>query len=244
MGGRVVHGLRGERQLYRAVRSGIVDGSEPVNVARALLSVCGGRALYVADLDAIAGEGDNGEVLRELRDELGAETWVDAGLRDASSAGQLLEAGAARIVVGTETLPSLDVLAAVCDSAAAERMLVSLDVGEHGVLSVSPALAGLAPLDALELLVGVGVNEVILLALRRVGTGEGPDIETLAAAQAAFPRLRLIAGGGVRSAADLGVLAAGGADGVLLATAIHRGWITAADIDAVRSEGGSLTSER
>ncbi len=243
LGGRVVHGLRGERQHYCAVRSGIVDGSEPVSVARALLRVCGGRVLYVADLDAIAGDGDGGEVLRELRDELGAETWVDAGLRDASRAGRLLDAGASRVVVGTETLPSLDVLSALLDSEAAERTLVSLDVGENGVLSVSPALAGLAPLDALEVLAGVGVDEVILLALRRVGTGEGPDVETLRAARAALPGMRLIAGGGVRSAADLGVLAASGADAVLLATAIHRGWITAADIDAVRSEG-PLTSER
>ena len=51
-------------------------------------------------------------------------------------------------------------------------MLVSLDVGEHGVLSRCSALAGRQPLDALEMLVGEGVTEVILLALRQVGTGE------------------------------------------------------------------------
>ena len=98
------------------------------------------------------------------------------------------------------------------------------------------------PLDALEALAAEGVTDVILLALTHVGTGAGPDIGTLRAARAAFPLLRLIAGGGVRDAEDLRRLAAAGADGVLLATALHRGWIAAADIRAVRSDGHDVTS--
>ena len=95
---------------------------------------------------------------------------------------------------------------------------------------------------AIELLAEEDVTEVILLALRQVGTGAGPDLETLRAARTAFPGLRLIAGGGVRTAEDLRALAEAGADGVLLATALHRGWITAADIRAARPDGRRLTS--
>jgi uncharacterized protein related to proFAR isomerase len=47
----------------------------------------------------------------------------------------------------------------------------------------------------------------------------------------------------VRDPEDLRRLAAAGADGVLLATALHRGWITAADVRAVQSSRRSLTSE-
>ena len=242
MGGRVVQGLRGDRERYRAVRSGLVGSSEPAAVARALLRVCGGHALYVADLDAISGAGDHGDVIRTLRHELGAGAWVDAGVSDAAHASRLIDAGAARVIIGTETLPDLDALRTLRATLPAERMLVSLDVGEHGVISACPALAGLTPVAALTLLVREGVTEVILLALRHVGTGEGPDLATLQVARAAFPGLRLIAGGGVRSAADLRALADGGANGVLLATALHRGWITAADIDAVRTGGGPVTS--
>ena len=242
MGGSVVQGLRGEREHYRPVRSNLVDGSEPVSIARALGRICGGRAMYVADLDAIAGRGDHFAVVRELRDRLGAEPWVDAGVADAGRATLLLEAGAARIVVGTETLPSLEALRALAASQPAKRVLVSIDTGEHGVLSTCPALSGRTPLDVLEKLATEGVNEVILLALSQVGTGAGPDLQTLRAARAAFPGLHLVSGGGVRTPDDLRALAAAGADGVLLATALHRGWVTAADIDALRSEGGRLTS--
>jgi HisA/HisF family protein len=243
MAGRVVQGLRGERQQYRAVRSGLVAGCDPVAIARALCRECDGRALYVADLDAIAGTGDHREVVRELRERLGADLWVDAGVSEVEAACRLLEAGAARVIVGTETLPDIGCLRAVRDALPAEPMLVSVDMGDDGVLSRCPALAGRSPLAAIEMLANEGVTEVILLSLLQVGTGAGPDLETLRAVHDAFPHLRLIAGGGVRTAEDLQALAEAGADGVLLATALHRGWITLADIRAARPDDSPLTSE-
>ena len=243
MNGQVVQGLRGERQQYRAVRSELVAGCDPASIARALSRECGVMALYVADLDAIAGTGDHRDVVHELRDGLGAEPWVDAGVCDETAASRLLEAGASRVIIGTETLPDLGALHALRRGLAGDQMLVSIDVGRHGVLSRCPALAGLTPLAALELLAEHGVTDVVLLTLLQVGTGAGPDLETLRAARAAFPGLRLIAGGGVRSTGDLRALADAGADGVLLATALHRRWITAADIRALRSDDGRVTSE-
>ena len=243
MGGRVVQGLRGERQHYRAVRSGLVTGSDPVAIARALCRECDGKAVYVADLDALEGRGDQREVIRELRDDLGAEPWVDAGVSDPEAASRLLEAGAARVIVGTETLTDIGSLRAIRKTLSSAQMLVSVDVGDAGVLSRCSALSGQPPLTAIELLANEDVTEVILLALRHVGTGAGPDLETLRAVRDAFPDLRLIAGGGVRTAEDLRALAEAGADGVLLATALHRGWITAADIRAARPDDHRLTSE-
>lgn len=242
MEGRVVQGLRGERERYRAVRSDLVGGSDPKAVAEAVLRLCGGTSVYLADLDALSGAGDHLDVVHDLQRHLGAEPWVDAGVYDAEAASRLLDAGAARVIVGTETLTSLDALRELRLVLPGAQTLVSMDIGMHGVISRCPALAGLRPLAALESLAAEEVDEVILLALPHVGTGAGPDLETLRAARAAYPRLRLIAGGGVRGPDDLRALAAAGADGVLLATALHRGWITAADVRAVRSGPDALTS--
>ena len=242
MGGRVVQGFRGERQAYQAVRSVLVAGCEPLEIARALCRECGGLAVYVADLDAIAGSGDHLATVGELADRLGAEPWVDAGVSAEDAAARLLGAGAARVIVGTETLSEIGALRALRAVLSAGQLVVSLDMGEGGVLSRCPALSGRAPMEALEVLAAEGVRDVILLALASVGTGGGPDVGTLRAARAAFPHLRLIAGGGVRDPEDLRRLAAAGADGVLLATALHRGWIAAPDIRAVRSDGHAFTS--
>ena len=238
-----MQGLRGEREHYRAVRSGLVAGSDPVAIARALCRLCDGKAVYVADLDALEGRGDQREVIRELRDDLGAEPWVDAGVSDSEAASRLLEAGAARVIVGTETLTDIGSLRALRKTLPPAQMLVSVDIGDAGVLSRCSALSGRPPLAAIEVLAQEDVNEVILLTLRQVGTGAGPDLETLRAVRAAFPGLRLIAGGGVRTAEDLQAVAEAGAEGVLLATALHRGWITAADIRVTRLDDRSLTSE-
>lgn len=238
----MVQGLRGERQHYRAVRSGLVAGSDPVAIARALCRECDGTAVYVADLDALEGRGDHRGVIRELRDDLGVEPWVDAGVSDSEAASRVLEAGAARVIVGTETLTDITFLRAIRKILPPAQMLVSVDFDGRGVLSKCPALSGQPPLAAIELLANEDVTEVILLALRQVGTGAGPDLETLRAVRDAFPDLRLIAGGGVRTADDLRALAEAGADGVLLATALHRGWIAAAHIRAARLDDRPLTS--
>ena len=66
-----------------------------------------------------------------------------------------------------------------------------------------------------------GLREAIVLDLARVGSGAGPDIGLIAELHAAFPDLELLAGGGVRDAADLRALADAGAAGALVATALH-----------------------
>lgn len=238
-----MQGFRGERERYREVRSVLVAGADPSAVAQALCRACGSPAVYVADLDAIAGTGSHDDQIRALREHLSLQPWVDAGTADAARASRLVETGAARVIVGTETLSGLRGLRAIRAAAPAGRLLVSVDLDAHGVISRCPELSGRTALGALDLLVAEGATEAILLSLPQVGTGAGPDLETLAAARASFPSLRLISGGGVHGPDDLRRLADAGADGVLLATALHRGWISPADIRAVRASHGALTSE-
>ncbi len=100
--GVVVHALRGDRAGYAPLCSPLVDGSEPVAVAAALCAHTGSERLYVADLDAIAGAPVDVETLRRLA--AVAELWVDAGATTAARAAALGSAGAARNVIGTESL--------------------------------------------------------------------------------------------------------------------------------------------
>src|SRR3954447_403165 len=66
-----------------------------------------------------------------------------------------------------------------------------------------------------------GADEAIALDLARVGSGEGPDVALLEQLRAAVPGVALLAGGGVRAAADLRALHDAGAAGALVATALH-----------------------
>ena len=107
--GTAVHAVRGERERYRPVRSVIAgDDGDPVSLARAFRAELGLDELYVADLDAISGEGESSSSLAALARE--ARVMVDAGVGEPGRARALLDLGAHRVVVGTETLTGPDAL--------------------------------------------------------------------------------------------------------------------------------------
>jgi phosphoribosylformimino-5-aminoimidazole carboxamide ribotide isomerase len=206
------------------VRSGLLDGADPVDVARALRDRLGLRELYVADLDAIAGGRGHDETLRALAAE--AELMVDAGAGDAAGVERVLSLGAARAIVGTETLADAGAFAEL----PLDRLVLSLDMRAGQVLARDPELATLGPGEALARLTRAGLREAIVLDLARVGSGEGPDVELVGELHGRFPELALLAGGGVRDAADLRALAQAGAAGALVATALHTGAIGRDDL--------------
>jgi HisA/HisF family protein len=221
--GAAVHAVRGERERYRPLRSGIVAGSDPVEVARAVREVLGLDELYVADLDAIAGGPPDTEAVAALARE--ARLVVDAGVTDAAAVRALLELGAERVVIGTEALADhleLERLRAELPDA---PLVLSLDLRAGRVLSADVGLARLGAREALARLEPSGVREVVVLDLERVGSSSGPDVALVRELSARFPELELLAGGGVRHVADLRALAEAGAAGALVATALHRGAI-------------------
>jgi phosphoribosylformimino-5-aminoimidazole carboxamide ribotide isomerase len=219
--GAAVHAVRGERERYRPLRSELVAGSDPVEIARAVRQRFGFDELYAADLDAIAGEQLQREVLAALARE--ARLMVDAGATDSAAVQRLLDLGAARVVIGTETLADAAALERLRAELADAPLVLSLDLRAGRVLSRDPELARLGAAEALARLDHQALREVIVLDLARVGSKAGPDVALVRELHARFPDLELLAGGGVRDAADVTALAEAGAAGALIATAIHNG---------------------
>jgi phosphoribosylformimino-5-aminoimidazole carboxamide ribotide isomerase len=221
--GRAVHAVRGERERYRPI-------GEPLALARAFRSELGLDELYVADLDAIGGAHAQAAIVAALARE--ARVLVDAGVSEPERARALLDLGAHRVVVGTETLPGADAL----DRLLGEHpeLVLSVDLRDGRALSCDRGLAGLPAVEAVARLHRTGLREVIVLDLARVGSGAGPDLGLIARLHAAFPDLGLLAGGGVRDAGDLRALRDAGAAGALVATALHRGVIGRRELAALR----------
>jgi len=222
--GAAVHAVRGERERYRPVSSAIggADGDAPA-LARGFRDALGLEEIYVADLDAIVGRGENSTTVAALAAE--ARVMVDAGVSAPAQAQALLELGAHRVIVGTETLPGPDALDRLLADLPDGALILSVDLREGRVLSPDPRLAGLPALDALARLHRGGLREAIVLDLARVGSGAGLDVELIAQLHAAFGDLELLAGGGVRDVEDLRALRDAGAAGALVATALHNGVI-------------------
>jgi phosphoribosylformimino-5-aminoimidazole carboxamide ribotide isomerase len=219
-GGRVVHAVRGERRAYRPIESALVAGDDPVAVARALMRAvgapAGGGTLYLADLDAIQGAAAQHEVVAALLESLpGVELWVDAGFADADAVRGL----AARLprrpmrwrpVYGSETLSrSLDGAPPWFND---PRAILSLD---HRGGPLDPAGCWHRPEQ--------WPATLIVMTLERVGSGSGPDLATFAVQRRRAGARRCFGAGGIRDARDLDAAAAAGADGWLVASALHDG---------------------
>lgn len=214
--GHVVHARGGRRDEYQPIETPLSPGSSaPADVVAGLLRLHPFRSLYVADLDAIEGRGDNRAALAGLPP--GLDLWLDAGAHDPASAAWL-DRGS--LVLGSESQPGLDLLRDLRDR---PGLVLSLDFrgdafqGPPGILA-KPQL---------------WPARVIAMTLARVGAGQGPDLTRLAGiVAAAGPGRRVYAAGGVRSAEDLRAAAACGAAGALVATALHAGGIGTAEIEA------------
>src|SRR5213596_543225 len=201
LAGRAVHARAGLRATYGPVPSvaGLpIDPGDALALARAYADRLRLTELYVADLDAILG-GPSQHML----------------------VGRLAALGATQVVVGLETLPSLEALAAICSAVGAERVAFSLDL-RHGEPIRSPG-GDPAPHLIAARAAAAGAGAVIVLDLARVGTGCGPDVDLIARVRQTTPDVTLLAGGGVRGLKDLERLANVGCDGALVATALHDG---------------------
>jgi phosphoribosylformimino-5-aminoimidazole carboxamide ribotide isomerase len=220
--GTVVRARMGQRDQYRPIETPISPSSDPNEVVRGLLSIYPFPTLYVADLDAIAGIGDNQNVLDSLRETFPRLLlWVDNGIAEISRALDWLSSGSGSLVLGSETQTS---------AAPARKLARDADV----VLSLD--FRGDEFLGPPELLDDLSCwpSRVIVMTLARVGSGAGPDLARLSAVRAAAPDRRIYAAGGIRNRADLAALSRAGIAGALVATSLHDGSVTARDIAELR----------
>ena len=221
MHGRVVRARMGDRASYRPLESPLSPTSDAVDVVRGLLGVFPFRTLYVADLDAIQGEGDNVPVLSRIRKELPAlQMWVDNGAADTLAVEALIGAGLGTPVVGSESQRDSTLIAQHRDST---RIVLSLDFRGDAFQGPQEILAEPA----------LWPHRIIVMTLARVGSGVGPDLERLASIQSIAGGREIYAAGGVRNATDLRALKKTGVSGALIATALHEQRIVRSDLETM-----------
>jgi phosphoribosylformimino-5-aminoimidazole carboxamide ribotide isomerase len=211
--GQVVHARAGERDRYLPIRSALAAGSEPRAILDGLLALAPFRCVYIADLDAIEGQGDHRDLIEDLLDrhrEL--DIWVDAGFSDADAAAEVADLGATP-VLGSESWRDGDRLGSALARLGAARCVLSLDY--RGDDFVGP--------PGFNTQVALWPERVIVMTLGRVGTGLGPDLARLDAVSRIASSRRVFAAGGVRGAQDIRALAERRLAGVLVATALHDG---------------------
>jgi phosphoribosylformimino-5-aminoimidazole carboxamide ribotide isomerase len=217
LGGQVVHARFGDRAHYRPIRSRLCDSARVADVVAALLDLFAFKHLYVADLDALLGRPRQlASIDLARRAAPKVSLWIDSAIRNSEDLAAIAERGTP--VLASETLSAADAerLLAACPTA-----VLSIDTLGDRLLGEPALLEQLRHWPA----------HVIAMSLARVGSGVGPDLARIGALRRLAPRSRGYAAGGVRDAMDLRRCREAGAAGVLVASALHDGRITRADLE-------------
>jgi phosphoribosylformimino-5-aminoimidazole carboxamide ribotide isomerase len=235
MRGQVVHAKHGQRGQYQAIQSKLCSGSAPLAVLAALMKLYPFQTLYIADLDAILGQGNHDALIQTIRQEYPKlNIWLDNGARMTPRNSAITKP-----VLGSESIQSLSDYLEKCS----QKHVLSLDYNSVGAM-------GIADLhESAEF----WPDEVICMTLNAVGSTQGVDMlrlnEIIRLNLARKVSAKLYAAGGVRDKADLQALAnmrlsltnnqlqmvhsAGtslAVAGVLLASSLHNGCLSSDDI--------------
>ena len=220
-GGRCVRLMQGDYE-----RETVFD-EDPVAPARRWIDE-GAEMLHVIDLDgAREGRAANADVVDQIA-ALGKPVQVGGGIRNLETVRRYLDAGVARIIVGTSAVTDREFLHQALD-ACGSALTVSVDarggrVALNGWTEES-ALRASALIADLE---SIGVRRFIYTDIASDGMLGGHD-EAAFGDIAGAARSPVIAAGGIAHPMQIRRLAANGAAGVVLGRALYDGRLTLAD---------------
>lgn len=222
LGGRVVRLHRGDYD------KATVYHHDPVSVVAGFVDA-GATWAHIVDLD---GARDGAATQRDLVARIlsahgrSLRVQIGGGIRTIEQVRAYVEAGAARVVIGTRAVedPSfVESAAKLCDVVVAVDAREGL-VATHG-WKVTTALRAT---ELAKTLAARGARAVLYTDIARDGTGEGPNVEATAVLAREVPGVEVIASGGIGSLAHIVALASRAEIGAcVVGRALYEGAFTA-----------------
>lgn len=220
------------------------DYGSPVDAARDWVEA-GAEWIHLVDLDAAFGRGSNAPLLARIVGEVGIKVELSGGIRDDASLARALDAGAARVNLGTAALEDPEWTERVI-AEYGDRVAVGLDVRRTTLAARGWTKEGGDLWETLDRLNAAGCSRYVVTDVTRDGTLTGPNTELLrqVAARTSAP---VVASGGIARLEDIAALAAlvpEGVDSAIVGKALYNGNFTLQDALAVargEAPAGSLS---
>jgi phosphoribosylformimino-5-aminoimidazole carboxamide ribotide isomerase len=198
-GGKCVRLLRGD------MNAATVFNDDPAAQARSFQAL-GFEWLHIVDLDgAVQGQAANAAAVSEILQDITLPVQLGGGIRDRGAIERWLEAGVARVILGTIAVREPEL---VREAAQAHpgRVAVGIDARQGRVaIEGWAADTNVAARDLARRFEDAGVASIIYTDIGRDGTGSGVNIDETAQIADAVS-VPVIASGGIGSLDDLGAL--------------------------------------
>lgn len=207
-------------------------GSDPLPRLQAYQAQ-GAEVLHLVDL---TGAKDPAKrqipLLKTLVAGVSVPVQVGGGVRSEEDVGALLNAGVARVVIGSTAVKSPEVVKQWFTRFGAEQLVLALDVRIDDAGNKQVAVSGWqensgVTLEALvEQFLPVGLKHVLCTDISRDGTLAGSNVDLYKEVCARFPQVAFQASGGIGGLADISALTGSGVSGVIVGRALLEGKFT------------------
>ncbi|MCC4605089.1 1-(5-phosphoribosyl)-5-[(5-phosphoribosylamino)methylideneamino]imidazole-4-carboxamide isomerase [Xanthomonas campestris pv. badrii] len=190
----------------------------------------GAQWMHLVDLDAAkAGGYTLATLLGQITRQTGLQVQTGGGVRSREDVARILDAGAARVVIGSLAVREADTVIAWLQEFGAQRLTIALDTRQDaaGVWQLPVhgwTEAAEATLDQLAVRYAqAGLQHLLCTDIARDGMLSGPNMALYAHLRALAPQVQVQVSGGARNLADVAAAKASGCAGIVLGKALLEG---------------------
>ncbi|MEJ2294779.1 MAG: HisA/HisF-related TIM barrel protein [Candidatus Lokiarchaeota archaeon] len=221
---KAVHALRGERDKYKPLKTFLCKSNKPIEIIRELKTEFKFSTFYIADLDAITKKKPNLKIISEVSKMKGVEIMIDLGITRYEDILKFKDYSLDYLIIGLETLGSLEILNKIVNSLGDRAIIFSLDMYNEKLITEVNSFKRRDPLTIVKEIQDLGISQIILLDLYKVGQKLGGVSSLYLEIRKQFHG-KIYVGGGIKNYQDIETYYKNHFSGVLIATALYDGSI-------------------
>jgi phosphoribosylformimino-5-aminoimidazole carboxamide ribotide isomerase len=221
---KAVHAIKGERTKYKPLISELFKSSDPIEIIKILNHRYNFDEIYLADLDAIIKKNPNYEIISKITKFQNLKLILDPGIVKSEDILKFSRFNIKKLILGLETINSFEVIRDSLKIFGIDKIVISVDMFKGKIITKIRDLMNESLLNTILKLKYLGVRELILLDLFRVGQKLGGVPPLYLKIREIFDG-EILVGGGIKNFDDLQNYYRNSFSGVLLATALYDGSI-------------------
>jgi phosphoribosylformimino-5-aminoimidazole carboxamide ribotide isomerase len=221
-----VHAIKGDRINYKPLKSNLFQSSNPIDIIRTLKKKFNFYEFYIADLDSIIKGIPNMHLVKKILEISKIELILDPGIIDLKGVNRFKDLKIKSLIFGLETLKSYKVINQSLEILNPEKIIISIDMYKGQILTSAKDIKNQTPIDIVNKIESLGIKSIILLDLYRVGQKIGGIPPHYLEILNNFSG-DIFVGGGIKNIEDILNYKNQNFSGILIATALYDGTITA-----------------
>ncbi len=193
--------------------------------------------LHLIDLDgAKFGRPINRQLVYRICQQTNLKVEVGGGIRTLAQVNAYLTGGVNRVILGSSALDNPQLVKRAINLFGSDQIVIAID-GKDGEVAISGWVkkSNIKMQDLLSNMLAFGAKQFLVTDISKDGTLKGPNIKLLSNLRVAFPKVNIIAAGGISNLKDLKELKKVGINSAVVGRALATGDLPLATLREVNS---------